>query len=85
MFYFFRDENFENKKKQKNFLTDEHSLGNFSSDTDIANNCNVAISAAKKSINSSYDIVNGRNIEREEYAKTFNSEVRRKTLERYRK
>ena len=52
---------------------------------DIANNCNVAISAAKKSINSSYDSVNGRNIEREEYAKTFNSEVRRKTLERYRK
>ena len=52
---------------------------------DIVNNCDVAISAAKKSINSSNDIINGSNIERKEYIKTFDSEVRRKKLERYRK
>ena len=51
----------------------------------ISDNCNIAISAAKKSINAFNDITNGPDIERKEYAKTFDSEVRRKNLERYKK
>ena len=59
-------------------------IGNFAST--ITNNCKIAVSAAKESINSfNYSSKLGYESEREQYLKTLNSEVRKKVLKDYKK
>ena len=59
-------------------------IGDFAST--IANNCKIAVSASKESINSfNYNSKLGYEVEREQYLKTLNSEVRKKVLKEYKK